>query len=177
MLQVLACVVLGVLLAGLRFALLILLVTMLVPLCIIEYSDFLSLVVVFAQPEKWVFGFYGEVEFSLLCWGESSPIWCEGLVFLEHGRPDLLGRPLHASHITATDCCPVCVLEEPEHDVFGFGRLARPPFCRAIVLELSMCPTSLSIVIHVPQHDEGMFFPVDYHCVGIGSGGFVLDIE
>ena len=79
MLQVLACVVLGVL-AGLRFALLILLVTMLVPLCIIEYSDFLSLVVVFAQPEKWVFGFYGEVEFSLLCWGESSPIRCEGLV-------------------------------------------------------------------------------------------------
>ena len=48
----LACVVLGVLLAGLRFALLILLVTMLVPLCIIEYSDFLSLVVVFAHISK-----------------------------------------------------------------------------------------------------------------------------
>ena len=64
--QVLACVVLGVLLVGLSFVLLIVLVMVLVPLCIVEYSDFLSLVVVFAQLKKWVFGFYGKVELVLL---------------------------------------------------------------------------------------------------------------
>ena len=97
------CVVLGVHLVGLSFALLIVLVTVLVPLRIVEYSDFLSLVVVFAQPKKWVFGFYGEVELVLLRWGESCPIRCEGLVLLKHGCPDLLVRPPHAGHITAAD--------------------------------------------------------------------------
>ena len=99
----LVCVVLGVLLAGLGFALLIIFVMVLVPLHIVEYSNFLSLVVVFAQLKEWVFEFYGEVELLLLRWGESCPIQHEGLVHLEHGCPDLLQRPPHIGHITSAD--------------------------------------------------------------------------
>ena len=69
------------------------------------------------------------------------------------------------------------MLKEPEHDVLALCRSAAPPFCRGVVLEFATCPTSFTIFIRVPKCDEGMFFLVDYHQVGVGSCGFVLEID
>ena len=166
---------LGVLQAGLGFAVASFLsclfkplLTVLVPLRIVKYTDFLSLVMVFTQPKKGMLSFYGKIELLLLRWGDGCPIWRKGLVFPKHGCPDLLGSPPHAGHVTTADCCPICVLKEPEHDIFTLCRSAWGP-CRGVVLEFATCPTSFAVVIRVPKCDEGMFFPVDYCRVGVWS--------
>ena len=139
------------------------LLTVLVPLRIVEYTDFLSLVVVFTQSKKRVLSFYVEVELMLLRWSQGRPIWREGVVFLKHGCPDLLGSPPHAGHITATDYCPICILKEPEHDVLALCRSAWTPFCRGVFWEFTTFPTRFTVVICVPKRNKGMFFPFDYH--------------
>ena len=74
-----------------------------------------------------------------------------GFVFVELGRPDLLGGRPHARNVTTAYCCPVFVLKEPEHHIAA-------EFACKLVAFLE----SIAIVVLVPKRDLGIVFSVEF---------------